>query len=494
LAGSFGGHMSVLPDDAVVHLERAVAGTTLEGVQRTWRRTYSRGLKAADSLVIGLAVLVAAGFGLGDTMSVPVLASALGLVLLWTVLIGFERAYDARFISTLHSEFTKLLNASVKVFALVASALFIFGWEIDRDFVAYVLLAGFLALTVERYVARRIMGRLREDRGCCFRVLAVGDVEHLAPLVSGLQGRERNAAFCVVGACMPGDDEAFSVSDVPVLGTTRDVAAIAERQGIDVVIVAPSAQVSPQDIRNLRWSLEGTSTALVMAPALADVSRSRVSVHPVSGLPLLFVEQPDFSIARDLVKGVIDRSVAAMAALFLLPFFALIALLIKLDSKGAFLFRQPRVGKDGELFRVWKFRTMVTDAEALKASLAAANETDGLLFKMKVDPRVTRVGAFLRRWSIDEVPQLINVLVGQMSLIGPRPLPVSPDEFKGHERRRFLVKPGITGLWQVSGRSDTTWDEAVRLDLYYVENWSLSLDLTILWRTVLTVLRGQGAY
>ena len=469
------------------------AGTALEGVARTWHRTYARGLKAADSLAILLSVMIAAGVALGDPIALPGLVVGLCLVLLWTTLIGIERAYDARFISTVQNEFKKLLGASIKVFAITGSTFFIFNLD-NREFVVYVLIIGFLALIVERYVARRIMDRLREQGACSFRVLTVGDAEHLDPLLSGLQGRDRNSAFCVVGACMPGEEKASLISGVPVLGGTGDAAAIAKREGIDVVILAPSAQISPHDIRNLRWSLEGTSTALVMAPALTGVAGSRVSVHPVSGLPLLFVEQPDFSVARDLVKGGIDRAAAAMALLLLLPFFAVVAALIKLDSNGPVLFRQPRVGKGGELFRVWKFRTMVTDAEALKASLASANETDGLLFKMKADPRVTRVGAFLRRWSIDEVPQLINVLVGQMSLIGPRPLPVSPDEFKGHERRRLLVKPGITGLWQVSGRSGTSWDEAVRLDLYYVENWSLSLDIVILWRTVMTVLRGQGAY
>jgi lipopolysaccharide/colanic/teichoic acid biosynthesis glycosyltransferase len=194
-----------------------------------------------------------------------------------------------------------------------------------------------------------------------------------------------------------------------------------------------------------------------------------------------------------LLKG-LDRILAVMGLIALAPLLVVVALLIRLDSRGPVFFKQPRVGKDGELFPVWKFRTMVIEAEALAPALEAANESDGLLFKIKADPRVTPVGMWLRRWSIDEIPQLINVMMGQMSLVGPRPLPVSPDAFQGSERRRLLVKPGITGLWQINGRSDTSWTEMVRLDLYYVDNRSFWLDLSILWRTVLVVARRRGAY
>jgi exopolysaccharide biosynthesis polyprenyl glycosylphosphotransferase len=199
-------------------------------------------------------------------------------------------------------------------------------------------------------------------------------------------------------------------------------------------------------------------------------------------------------VPQKVLKSAADRVLALVALVLAAPLLALIAVLIRLESPGPVFFRQARVGKDGTVFRVWKFRTMVTDAEALAPSLLSANETDGLLFKMRSDPRVTPLGAWLRKWSVDELPQLVNVLVGEMSLVGPRPLPVSPDDFKGRERRRLLVKPGITGLWQVSGRSDTSWEDAVRLDLYYVDNWSLLLDVAILWRTLAVVAHRSGAY
>lgn len=232
-----------------------------------------------------------------------------------------------------------------------------------------------------------------------------------------------------------------------------------------------------------------------MAPALLDVAGPRISIKPVAGMPLLHVEHPEFNGSRQFVKAVFDRLGAGIALLVLaLPLLAL-ALVIRLTSPGGALFHQVRVGRDGKEFRVVKFRTMVVDAERLKGALLEDNEFDGVLFKIRNDPRITRVGAFLRKYSLDELPQLLNVLRGEMSLVGPRPpLPEEVGKYGADVRRRLVVKPGMTGLWQVSGRSDLTWEESVRLDLRYVENWSLILDLQILWKTWSVVTRGEGAY
>jgi exopolysaccharide biosynthesis polyprenyl glycosylphosphotransferase len=219
-----------------------------------------------------------------------------------------------------------------------------------------------------------------------------------------------------------------------------------------------------------------------------------VHIRPIEGLPLLHVEEPTLSGPALLVKNLMDRVAAAVGLLLLVPVFLAIGLAIRLSDPGPVFFRQPRVGHEGRTFRVWKFRTMYVDAEDRLASLVDQNETDGMLFKMKEDPRVFPVGRFLRASSLDELPQLINVLWGEMSLVGPRPLPADDGDFLGDVRRRLLVRPGMTGLWQVSGRSDLSWDEAVRLDLYYVDNWSLAYDLSILWRTVGVVLARKGAY
>jgi exopolysaccharide biosynthesis polyprenyl glycosylphosphotransferase len=248
-------------------------------------------------------------------------------------------------------------------------------------------------------------------------------------------------------------------------------------------------------LRELAWELEKTGTDLFVAPALLDVAGPRTTIRPVAGLPLLHVDHPELAGAKQAVKSVFDKACAASALLMLAPLFAVIAISIRLTDHGPVFFRQIRIGKDGRGFTLYKFRTMVPDAEQRKLELAADNEGDGLLFKIRRDPRVTRPGAWLRRWSLDELPQLINVLIGDMSLVGPRPaLPEEVARYGGHMRRRLAVKPGLTGLWQVSGRSDLSREEAERLDLHYVDNWSLALDLQVIWKTGFAVIRGAGAY
>jgi lipopolysaccharide/colanic/teichoic acid biosynthesis glycosyltransferase len=218
-------------------------------------------------------------------------------------------------------------------------------------------------------------------------------------------------------------------------------------------------------------------------------------VRPTAGLTLLHVDHPQIGGVRQFVKDLFDRSAAAAALIMLAPLFAGLALAIWLSDRGPALFTQIRIGKDGQVFRIYKFRTMVVDAEQRRAQLLVRNDLDGILFKLRDDPRVTALGARLRRWSFDELPQLINVVLGDMSLVGPRPaLPEEAAKYAEHVRRRLVVKPGLTGLWQVNGRSNLSWDESVRLDLRYVENWSFALDLQILWKTISVLLRGSGAF
>jgi exopolysaccharide biosynthesis polyprenyl glycosylphosphotransferase len=282
---------------------------------------------------------------------------------------------------------------------------------------------------------------------------------------------------------------------VPVIAGLDRVADVVQRYEADTVAVLSCPEMSGAGLRDLAWELEKTGTDLCVAPALLDVAGPRTTIRPVAGLPLLHVDHPEFTGLRRLIKAAFDRAMALTALLLLAPLFILISSVIRLTDGGPAFFRQTRVGRDGRAFMVFKFRTMVVDAEARKAQLISLNESDGVLFKMRRDPRVTRVGVLLRRWSLDELPQLINVLIGDMSMVGPRPaLPQEAALYGDHVRRRLAVKPGITGLWQVNGRSDLTWDESVRLDLRYVENWSFMLDLQILWKTWSAVFRGSGAY
>jgi exopolysaccharide biosynthesis polyprenyl glycosylphosphotransferase len=285
-----------------------------------------------------------------------------------------------------------------------------------------------------------------------------------------------------------------AAADVPV-GGLDEVLALAARYGADTVAVTSSSETAAEYLRRLSWQLEGTGLELLVAPGLVEVAGPRLHIRPYEGFPLLSVEQPRFEGWHRFVKGGFDRGISALLLLVLAPVLALIALAVRLDSPGPVLYRQERVGLNGRTFTMLKFRSMVVDAEERLEALRAANISDGLLFKMRQDPRVTRVGRWLRRLSLDELPQLLNVLGGSMSLVGPRPpLPREVEGYDAVVQRRLLVKPGLTGLWQISGRSDLTWEESIRLDLRYVENWSLPLDLLILWKTGRAVLSRSGAY
>jgi exopolysaccharide biosynthesis polyprenyl glycosylphosphotransferase len=266
----------------------------------------------------------------------------------------------------------------------------------------------------------------------------------------------------------------------------------------DTVAVVNCAQMDSVRLRELSWALEMTGTDLCVAPALIDLAGPRTTIRPVAGLPLVHLDHANLTGPQRIVKGIFDRTLAASALILLSPLLLGIACAIHFSDGGPVLFRHLRIGKDGRPFHVYKFRSMVVDAEARKADLESVNEVNGVLFKIRRDPRLTPMGGWLRRWSIDEVPQLLNVLHGEMSMVGPRPWAVLPYEkavgAEGHVPRRLAVKPGLTGLWQVSGRANLPWEESVRLDLRYVEHWSLTLDLQIMWKTARAVARGTGAY
>jgi exopolysaccharide biosynthesis polyprenyl glycosylphosphotransferase len=280
-----------------------------------------------------------------------------------------------------------------------------------------------------------------------------------------------------------------------VYGGLDDVTAAVHAFGADTVAVVACPEMSGTKLRTLAWELEKTGTDLVVSPALLDVAGPRTTIRPTAGLTLLHVDHPQLSGLRLLLKGIFDRCAAAAILLLFLPLMILLGSLIWLYDGGPAFFTQTRVGRDGDVFRIYKFRTMVVDAEDRRARLLESNDSDGVLFKLRKDPRVTAFGAHLRRWSIDELPQLVNVLLGHMSLVGPRPaVPEEVARYADHVHRRLVVKPGLTGLWQVNGRSDLSWEESVRLDLRYVENWSFALDLQILWKTFSVIFRGAGAY
>jgi exopolysaccharide biosynthesis polyprenyl glycosylphosphotransferase len=282
---------------------------------------------------------------------------------------------------------------------------------------------------------------------------------------------------------------------LPVLGTLDQVLDVVRDHQVDTVAVLPSPELDGPALRRLGWELEKTEAELLLAPAVTDIAGPRVRIRPICGLPLLHVERPELRGVRRIAKATFDRTVAALGIVVMFPVLIGLGLAVALTSRGGVIYRQERVGRDGQTFGMLKFRSMVAGADRMVETLRADSDGNGVLFKMKGDPRVTPVGRVLRRYSLDELPQLFNVLRGDMSLVGPRPpLPSEVERYGFDMHRRFLVKPGITGLWQVSGRSDLSWDDSVRIDVRYVENWSLAFDFMILWKTFGAVCRGSGAY
>ncbi|MCX4569749.1 sugar transferase [Streptomyces albogriseolus] len=347
-----------------------------------------------------------------------------------------------------------------------------------------------------RYLLRLWLHRQRKEGRCLRPVLAAGSPDTVRDLIARTR-KYPHLGWRVDAVCTtdgPGLDGG-RLDGVPVVGRLADVADHVRRDGYRVVAVTPDPHWSPDRLQRLSWNLEGSDAEMVVAPVLMEVAGPRLHVDAVLGIPLLRVSMPAFTGGRRAVKGVVDRLGATVLLVVFAPLMLLVALLVATDSRGGVFYRQRRVGKDGLEFTILKFRTMVPDADRARAALTGLNEGAGPLFKMRRDPRVTRIGAVLRRYSLDELPQLFNVLTGSMSLVGPRPpLPEECASYGPDIRRRLKVKPGLTGLWQISGRSDLSWEEAVRLDLRYVEDWSLALDTVILWKTLRAVIQGQGAY
>ena len=415
------------------------------------------------------------------------------LIIAWLLMLRIHGAFDRRVLGHGPEEYKAVAVASFRLFSIVAVASYSLHLDLARGYVAMALPAGMIGLLMCRWFWRKWLTLHRKQGQLSGSVLVVGSQENLVNLIRALDSAP-SAGYRVVAACCSDADQPY-IGRVPVVGEESEAAEIAGRIGVDTVACTSSWRLGAGGLRRLSWALEGQEVDLVVAPALTDVAGPRVLTRPVAGLSLLHVEAPVFAGPGLAMKTAFDRSAAAALLLLLSPLFAVVAVRIRRDDKGPVFFRQERVGKDGTSFAMLKFRTMSVGAEGMLASLQDRSDGEGPLFKMRDDPRVTRIGAVLRRYSLDELPQLVNVLRGQMSLVGPRPPLSSEVATYGHDvHRRLLVKPGMTGLWQINGRSDLSWEESVRFDLYYVENSSPISDLMILWRTARAVLRASGAY
>ncbi|MDO3704281.1 sugar transferase [Micromonospora sp. C28SCA-DRY-2] len=418
----------------------------------------------------------------------------------WMLVLTLNRAYETRYLFVGNDEYARVFRSGLALIAALAVVSLAFDFRLARGYVVVAMPLTTVAGVAMRYLVRQRLHRSWAHGERLHQVILVGHEVAVAELAGRLR-RERYHGLGVVGACLPygATDPPRPVAGPlpPVLGTFADVASAVTRTGADTVVVLSCPEMAGAALRRLGWQLERDEVALIVASSLVDVTGDRTTIRPVDGLPMLHVEHPRLKGGPRFVKAVTDRVSALLLLVSAAPLLLAIALLIRLSpgAGGPAIFRQERVGRNGRLFVIYKFRTMYLDAEERLADLLHRNDTDGELFKMRDDPRVTPVGRWLRRLSLDELPQLVNVLRGDMSLVGPRPpLPREVANYPPDMRRRLVVKPGLTGLWQVSGRSDLSWEESIRLDLSYVENWSLTMDLAILVRTLSAVLRSSGAY
>jgi exopolysaccharide biosynthesis polyprenyl glycosylphosphotransferase len=496
--------LTPLPEPATQSV--AAPRTASPRARARWMRRYQHGLVSVDLIAAGIAVGIAylARFGVPErSTNLRVYALVCMLTpLAWVAVVAMNRAYEGRYIGAGPAEFDRLFKAFLYLTALVAIGSYATHVDIARGFLVIALPLALVFDLVGRYAARKYLHRRRAQGRAMRSMLLLGDGGSIVEFAE-LLSRDSHAGMRVAGACIPAELVADPLTvrllrehDIPLLGDLDSISAAVEASKADTVAIVASSVIGPQRTRWISWQLERSDTDLVISPGLMEVAWPRLHIQPVAGLPLVHVEEPEFTGFRRVLKGAFDRSIALLALAILSPVALGVALAVRVTSRGPVLFRQVRVGRNGRTFRMVKFRSMYVDAEARRAELEARNvNADGVLFKVRNDPRITRVGRVIRKYSLDELPQLFNVLSGRMSLVGPRPpLPAEVARYGDDMRRRLLVKPGITGLWQISGRNDLSWEETKQLDLRYVENWSLGTDLLILWKTPTAVAKASGAY
>ncbi|CAH0221116.1 UDP-glucose:undecaprenyl-phosphate glucose-1-phosphate transferase [Microbacterium sp. Bi121] len=463
-----------------------------------WERAHRVRLGLTDAAVIAIATGVASGIQLhlGEPPVDVVTRAALLATVWFATLLAMRTSLTALFGSST-AEYRGIAHASGLAIGLMAVLAVLLDWDSMRLTVLITLPTGLLGLLMSRWSWRRWLSIQRRHGRFTSQTLVVGNRDEVEYVVRALEPIG-TAGYQIVGATLlDGNAREMDLgrTTVPVLGNLNTVAEVAIALNADTIIVAGRPERDPDFIKRLSWELEGTASELVLTDHLADVAGPRLSFTPVDGLPMIKMQIPTYEGAKHVLKRALDIVVSTLALVPIILLTPVLALLIKLDSPGPVFFFQERVGRDGKPFQIVKFRSMHADAEQRLAALKAANEGSGLLFKMKNDPRITRVGRILRKLSFDELPQFWNVLAGEMSVVGPRPpLPSEVSDYDGTVSRRLYIKPGITGLWQISGRSDLSWDESIRLDLRYVENWSVITDLQIMWRTARVMFAPRGAY
>lgn len=475
-----------------------------------WQTRYQTWLTITDLTAVISAVTVAQWLRFGGTPEGPALGAvdwvtyleiSIAIAAAWMAALSINHSRSPRVIGSGVEEYRRVWLATISVFGGIAILSMLFKLDLARGYLMIALPTGLVLLFLTRWIARKVVVRARKNFGKCItRLLVVGSPRAVRDLTLALS-REPWSGYDVVGACIPGPSSRTEIAipgfgSIPVLGDESAVAHAVTSTDTHAVAVAATEHFYGKGLRDLSWELESLDIDLLVVPGVIDIVGPRLHMRPVAGLPLIHIEKPQYHGAKKFQKRAFDVGFSGLALLCGLPVLLTIALAVKLSSRGPIFYHQERIGIDGEAFEMIKFRTMVVGADSMVDQLAELNESKGgVLFKMANDPRVTLLGRFLRKYSLDELPQFFNVLRGDMSVVGPRPpLATEVALYDDDTMRRLLVRPGITGLWQVSGRSDLSWEDSVRLDLFYVENWSMMADLLIALKTLRVVLNHAGAY
>jgi exopolysaccharide biosynthesis polyprenyl glycosylphosphotransferase len=484
-----------------------VAPSPSANTLRRWQTQYSQRLLVTDTAIVFGSVMLAQYVRFGEVANTsgysdPVMTLfSIVFAGLWLSALAVFQTRSARIIGAGIDEYRRIGSASFWTFGIIAMVTLLAKVDLARGYLAIALPVGTLGLLTSRSLWRNHICRKRAQGDCQTKILAIGDRQAVSHLAHEL-ARNAKDGCVVVGVCIPGHGPRRGATltvegrEVPILGDENDAVAAIEGCGADTVAVARTEVFDVQRIRELMWQLETTDVDLVVAPGVMDVAEARLTLRLTAGLPLLHVEKPQYQGTQRFQKQAFDFCFSLAALIATAPILIAAAIAIKLTSRGPVFYPSERIGIDGKPFTMLKLRTMTDGADRQIEHLLSVNEgAGGMLFKIRQDPRVTPVGRILRRLSIDEVPQFFNVIKGDMSVVGPRPpLRREVENYDGDVKRRLLVKPGVSGLWQVSGRSDLSWEESVRLDLSYVDNWSMAGDLMIIAKTVKAVLTSHGAY
>jgi exopolysaccharide biosynthesis polyprenyl glycosylphosphotransferase len=490
------------PTSAEATPARSTPGVGIAAVPRSISLRLEVGfLLVVDALVAAFAALCGLELRFGDSTpdiaGLPYLTVAFGFPVLWVAAMALGGAYDRRILAAGTDEYRRVLNTGIRLTALVAATAFALHLEVSRGVIGATIPFAILGTLICRHVTRRGLHRHLATGAAIHRAVVVGSQESTERLARHMR-RTAFAGYVMVGSSDSpwlGDAGDHDTLDRQARTSVDTLLETVRRFGADTIVMSSGDSLGHNGLQRLSWRLEGTGIKLLVAPNVADLAGRRIVVRTVAGLPFLHIEEPEFHGAQRVLKECIDRLGAGLLLLVASPLLAGVTVALMISQGRPILYRQDRVGRHGDRFSIHKFRTMRNGADRLQHLIQTNSDGGGLDKTSTTDPRVTRLGRLLRRYSIDELPQLWDVVTGTMSLVGPRPQqPCEVERYAQDVRRRLLVKPGITGLWQVSGRSDLPWEELVRLDLHYVENWSVGMDLMLLFRTASAVLRPHGAY